>query len=371
MCDEELILFEFLEADSEENSMRRRRLDARAQFDPFDLEDNEFIKRYRLSKELVVGLCDEIRPAMKAPRRSTDISVETKVLTALSFYATGSYQRPVGDISAHSMAQQTVSSVIAQVTACIDSVEMRKKYITFPKSNDERNEIRVRFYHKFGIPGVVGCIDCTQIAIVRPNRNEERYFCRKHYHSLNVQLICDADMQIISVDASFGGATHDSFIWNDHPIKQHLENLQESTWLLGDSGYPLRKYLMTPIVNAIPNTPESHYTDMHVRARNVIERTIGLLKARFRCLLVHRVLHYKPRVAASIVNACVILHNICNRANLPAPQLSSREIMEESQMQLGVAFEDQPNTSSNNQALQQGVATRNQLILRLWEARRS
>ncbi|XP_041977654.1 putative nuclease HARBI1 isoform X2 [Aricia agestis] len=232
MCDEELILFEFLEADSEENSMRRRRLDARAQFDPFDLEDNEFIKRYRLSKELVVGLCDEIRPAMKAPRRSTDISVETKVLTALSFYATGSYQRPVGDISAHSMAQQTVSSVIAQVTACIDSVEMRKKYITFPKSNDERNEIRVRFYHKFGIPGVVGCIDCTQIAIVRPNRNEERYFCRKHYHSLNVQLICDADMQIISVDASFGGATHDSFIWNDHPIKQHLENLQESTWLL-------------------------------------------------------------------------------------------------------------------------------------------
>lgn len=40
-------------------------------------------------------------------------------------------------------------------------------------------------------------------------------------------------MQITSVDASYGGATHDSFIWNQHPLKTHLENLTESTWLLG------------------------------------------------------------------------------------------------------------------------------------------
>ncbi|XP_060800801.1 putative nuclease HARBI1 [Amyelois transitella] len=370
MCDDELVLFEFLESDYN-TSLRRRRLLARNQFNPFDWEDTEFMKRYRLSKNLVTKLCEEIRPMMNVPKRATDLSVETKVLTALSFFATGSYQRPIGDISGHSLAQQTVSKAIAQVTACINSMEMREKYIVFPRSHEDRNKIRARFYQKFGIPGVLGCIDCTQIAIIRPTENEERYFCRKHYHSLNVQLICDADMQITSVDASFGGATHDSFIWNSHPIKNHLENLDETTWLLGDSGYPLRKFLMTPVVNALPETPEGHYTNVHVRARNVIERTIGLLKSRFRCLLAHRVLHYKPQVAASIVNACVILHNICNKANLPAPEISDADSSQEAQMQPANLAEDTVSSSQNNQALQQGVAIRNDLIRRLWDVRRS
>ena len=66
---------------------------------------------------------------------------------------------------------------------------------------------------------------------------------------------------------------------------------------------------MTPILDAAPDTPEAYYTNLHVHARNIVERTIGLLKACFRCLLVHRVLHYAPNVAGLIVNACVILNN--------------------------------------------------------------
>lgn len=42
-------------------------------------------------------------------------------------------------------------------------------------------------------------------------------------------------MNIVSVDASFGGATHDSFIWANHPIKEHMEQISsnEAIWLLG------------------------------------------------------------------------------------------------------------------------------------------
>lgn len=125
---------------------------------------------------------------------------------------------------------------------------------------------------------------------------------------------------------------------------------------------------MTPIVDAAPDTPEAHYTNLHVRARNIIERTIGLLKARFRCLLVHRVLHYSPNVAASIVNACVVLHNICNRANIPVLQLSDEEVNQEDQLQLNSTAIEGPH--SNNEALQQGWATRSALIQQLWERRR-
>jgi len=36
----------------------------------------------------------------------------------------------------------------------------------------------------------------------------------------------------------------------------------------------------------------------------------------FRCLLKHRTLHYKPE-KASIINACIVLHNICIANNVP------------------------------------------------------
>lgn len=37
------------------------------------------------------------------------------------------------------------------------------------------------------------------------------------------------------MDASYGGATHDSFIWSNHPLKAHLESLSnmENIWFLG------------------------------------------------------------------------------------------------------------------------------------------
>lgn len=55
---------------------------------------------------------------------------------------------------------------------------------------------------------------------------------------------------------------------------------------------------MTPIVNARPGTPEFNYTEAQMRSTNCIERCIGVLKARFRCL---------------------ILHNICIDGNLEMP----------------------------------------------------
>lgn len=42
---------------------------------------------------------------------------------------------------------------------------------------------------------------------------------------------------------------------------------------------------------------------------------------RFRCLLKHRVLHYHPERAARIINACVVLHNICVEHNMPEPDV--------------------------------------------------
>lgn len=127
-------------------------------------------------------------------------------------------------------------------------------------------------------------------------------------------------MRITYCDASFGGASHDSHIWNSSPLKremEHLHTLDHSYWLLGDSGYAQRDWMMTPILHAAPNSPEEYYTKRHVGTRNVVERCFGVLKSRFRCLLAHRVMHYDPVKAGKIFNACAVVHNLINDPSFP------------------------------------------------------
>ncbi|KAK9717536.1 DDE superfamily endonuclease [Popillia japonica] len=100
----------------------------------------------------------------------------------------------------------------------------------------------------------------------------------KGYHSINTQLICDSSLKILHVNARFPG----------------------------------RPWLLTPIQNP-ENPDEEEYNSRHASARATVERCNGLLKMRFRCLLKHRnrVLHYTPQAASKIINACVVLHNMC------------------------------------------------------------
>lgn len=92
---------------------------------------------------------------------------------------------------------------------------------------------------------------------------------------------------------------------------------RRNCYLLGDSGYPIQPWMLTPILNALPNTPEDQYNQLHRQARNTVERGFGVLKARFRCLRKDRVLHYKHVIAARIICSCAVLHNICRNYNLP------------------------------------------------------
>ena len=60
-------------------------------------------------------------------------------------------------------------------------------------------------------------------------------------------------------------------------------------------------------------TAEDLFNHRHAQLRNVVERTFGVLKMRFKIL---RIMHpYKYRKQALIVFACCILHNFIKRQN--------------------------------------------------------
>lgn len=69
--------------------------------------------------------------------------------------------------------------------------------------------------------------------------NTIRYYLHQNINRYTYSLfkfqICDAQLNITHVDASYGGAAHDSFVWNQSSIKRIMEGLsnRERCWLLG------------------------------------------------------------------------------------------------------------------------------------------
>lgn len=88
----------------------------------------------------------------------------------------------------------------------------------------------------------------------------------------------------------------------------------------------------------------------------------------FSCLLKHRTLHYSPSKASKIINACVVLHNLCISENVPIIDGDNDEVAD---LELGLYHfpmeehnDDVPNRQ--NQELIAGQRFRQNIVNRLF-----
>ncbi|XP_046399400.1 putative nuclease HARBI1 [Ischnura elegans] len=200
------------------------------------MRDEDFRVLFRVSRGLAMDIATELTLRLSR-RRSSGLPVHAQVLSVIRFFATGSYQRCVGQDMTLSMGQPSVSRNIAAVTDAFMEL-FAERFIRFPATFEERQSIKNRFMEMRGFPGVVGCIDCTHIKIVKPTVREEMYFNNhKRCHSLNVQAICDHDLRILAANARYPGSVHDQFIRNASTAKDILQSWNDegivNTWLLG------------------------------------------------------------------------------------------------------------------------------------------
>lgn len=86
--------------------------------------------------------------------------------------------------------------------------------------------------------------------------------------------------------------------------------LVNATFIIADSAYPLRNWLIIPFRNTGHLTPRQHRFNRRLSsARQIVERCYGHLKGRFRRLREITV-RKPPQIIAIIISGC-ILHNLC------------------------------------------------------------
>ncbi|XP_050294311.1 putative nuclease HARBI1 [Anthonomus grandis grandis] len=103
------------------------------------------------------------------------------------------------------------------------------------------------------MPRVIGVIDCTHVKITKPSIHGDEYVNRKGVCSINVQATCNAREMFTSVDAYWPGSVHDSRIWRNSIVHGIMYNNVHEAALLGDEGYGVAPWLLTPYRN--PTTP--------------------------------------------------------------------------------------------------------------------
>ena len=103
---------------------------------------------------------------------------------------------------------------------------------------------------------------------------------------------------------------NDQSIWNQSKFgKSVCCKIPIGTHILGDGGYALRPWLMTPFKDSTKNIDEYRYNKIHSQTRINIEIAFGWLKNRFR-IFQQNLSENTVQNSVNNIIACMTLHNI-------------------------------------------------------------
>ncbi|KAJ0174011.1 hypothetical protein K1T71_010157 [Dendrolimus kikuchii] len=320
----------------------------RKRADPFSLENEEFLKRYRFTKQTATTIIDLVRKDLQLNRKGCGTSPELQVLTALRCWGRHEVQENAGDL--HGLSQATTSRICSRVARAL--ARHSADFIKMPTSFSEEQKLMEEFYQIGGFPSVIGSIGCTYIKIKKYGGNSaEIYINKKGFHLLNVQVVCDASLHIRNIVARWRQNAHDSRMFDESNLKESFERGEFKGRLLGDSGYQMESYLFTPLLHT-QNLAEERYNEAHIATRNVVDHCFDVWKRRFQCL--HHGMSVKFGNITTTIVALAVLHNIAIVNKEPIVTEGSESIMEDiSQQPFNI---DANHEEINSDALQNFIA---------------
>jgi DDE superfamily endonuclease len=140
----------------------------------------------------------------------------------------------------------------------------------------------------------------------------------------NVLATVDFDGNFVYVLAGWEGAAHDNIVLRG-ALSRFNFSVPPGRFYLADSGYANTRNFITPYRNHLYHlsafrrrsranrylSSEDLFNHRHAQLRNIVERTFGVVKKKFKILEFMRTYDYKRQ--CKIVIACCILHNFIRK----------------------------------------------------------
>lgn len=218
------------------------------------------------------------------------------------------------------MGYSTVANIIYE-TADILWTCLMSFYLSPPTESDWKR-ISHDFQTLWNLPNCVGAIDGKHINIQCPPGAGSEYYNYKGHHSIVLLATCDANYTFVAVDIGAYGSQSDGGVFADSsfgrkvltgainfppPSRLPNSNYICNHYMVGDSAFPLKPYLMRPYPGKLLTIEKHNFNKRLSRARRVIENAFGILVAKWRIL--STTLNMLPTNADKIVKASVVLHN--------------------------------------------------------------
>jgi hypothetical protein len=174
--------------------------------------------------------------------------------------------------------------------------------------------------------GVIGALDCWLVKIQSPSLkrdgivNSGGYFSRKGFYALNIMVIVDKHKRVLWRYIGARGSEHDSSAFKSSNLYKKLVGIVLDSngllhknkfgipfYLIGDSAFGNRPFILVPFDNAQPNTPEDTFNYIHSSSHIAVECAFGEIDSRWG--IFWKPLQFKLQEHKFIIDAAMRLHN--------------------------------------------------------------
>lgn len=290
-------------------------------------KSKNFESVFKISRKTFDYICSLVKEDLAARQSNFSfsngkpLSPNDMVAIALRRLSSGESLQIIGDL--FGLNQSTVSQVTWRF---VESMEERGlHHLQWPSKDTEMEDIKSKFEKIRGFRNCCGAIDITHIVMnipaVDPANNV--WYDREKNYSMILQGIVDPEMRFRDIIAGWPGSLTDALVLRnsgffklteegkrlDGKSLQLSEGIELREYIIGDTGFPLLPWLLTPYQGKGLSDIEAEYNKRHSATRMVAQMALARLKDVWR--IIHGVMWMpdKNRLPR-IVLVCCLLHNI-------------------------------------------------------------
>ncbi|CAN6345492.1 unnamed protein product [Urochloa humidicola] len=274
--------------------------------------DAEFRRAFRMSRTTFTSLVDALGGAVAKEDTPLRAAVPARRRVAACVWRLATAE-PLREVSRRfGLGISTCHSIVLQVCRALSAA------VLMPAA------AAGLFHAALGLPGVVGAVCTTRVPIVAPRENAAAYYDRrltdrrngKPSYSVAVQTVSDAGGAFTNVFVGLPGSLSYAAVLGSSSLCARLGGEAAGGLLVGGASYQLTEWMLVPYVDHGNNHnlswAEHGFNERRAAARGVARGAVRRLKARWRCL--QRRTEVKMQDLPSIIAACCVLHNVCERA---------------------------------------------------------